>query len=329
VAFFMSNLVTGHPALFEIKVLSVPPYTLRYYGTLIMMAVIISMVSIVFSRLRTLVERWFHTRFPKAWTRHILGAVLTGVVALIAVESTGADLSLVLGTGDTAIEAALQGRLTLMIAFVALVTKLLATLATIGSGGSAGLLIPSIYFGTMIAAALAPVTGVPAPVLVVPAMTASLGALVNVPLAAVLFTVETFGSQFMIPGLLVLIISMLLVHDNTIYRTQRETYDARQVMPGYSVRRLPVPATWAGKTIVDLRVRNRFDLTVVGIIESYTEDGRLGYEVRFDPSPGRPLSESDTLIILGEDAKLDKLMADLEDESRQAQAETHQPAAEE
>ena len=39
-----------------------------------------------------------------------------------------------------------------------------------------------------------------AAILVVPAMTASLGALVNVPLAAVLFTVEGFGSQFMIPG---------------------------------------------------------------------------------------------------------------------------------
>ncbi len=312
VAYFMTNLVTGHPLLFSVTVTTRPVFTVRYYGVLVLMAVIISVISILFTRLRALSERWFHTGISNIWVRHVVGALLTGVVALIAVRLTGQNLSLVLGTGDSAIEAALLGRLTVGVALVALVAKLVATLATITSGGSAGLLIPSIYFGTMVAAALAPITGIPASILVVPAMTASLGALVNVPLAAVLFTVEAFGSQFMIPGLVVLLVSILLVHDNNIYRTQRETYDSRQVLPGYSVRRIPVPPEWAGKTLVDLRVRNRFDLNVIGIIEAYRENGQMRYQVRFNPPLGKPVELGDTLIVLGEDAKLDALMANLE-----------------
>lgn len=311
VAYFMTNLVTGHPLLFRITITTRPVFTVRYYGVLIGMAVIISVISILFTRLRALSEHWFHTWIGNVWVRHLTGALLTGVAALIAVQLTGRDLALVLGTGDSAIEAATLGQLTAGVAIVALVAKLVATLATITSGGSAGLLIPSIYFGTMVAAVLAPITGIPASILVVPAMTASLGALVNVPLAAVLFTVEAFGSQFMIPGLVVLLVSILLVHDNNIYRTQRETYDARQVLPGYSVRRIPVPREWAGKTLVDLRVRNRFDLNVIGIIETFTENGQVRYQARFNPPPGRPVELGDTLIVLGEDSKLDRLMADL------------------
>ena len=68
---------------------------------------------------------------------------------------------------------------------------------------------------------------------------------------------------------------------------------------------------WAGKTLVDLRVRNRFDLNVIGIIESFTENGQVRYQVRFNPPLGKPIELGDTLIVLGEDSKLDSLMADL------------------
>ena len=156
VAYFMTNLVTGHPLLFSVNITTRPVFTLRYYGVLVVMAVIISVISILFTRLRGFSETWFHTRIPNVWMRHVAGALLTGVAALIAVRLTGQNLSLVLGTGDGAIEAALLGRLTASVAIVALVAKLVATLATITSGGSAGLLIPSIYFGAMVAAALAP-----------------------------------------------------------------------------------------------------------------------------------------------------------------------------
>lgn len=316
VAFFLSNILAGHPRLFVVAVGARPPETARYYGVLVAMAIIIALVSRAFIYLRTRVEHWFHTRWPNDWHRHLLGAGLTGAVALAAVALTGEDLTLTLGTGVTTIEKAMTGQFTIMVATIALIAKLLATLATVSSGGSAGLLIPSIFFGAMVAAGLAPVFNIPAALLIVPAMTASLGAVVNVPLAAVFFVVEAFGSPFLIPSLVVLLVAMLLVHDNSIYRTQRETYEGRQILPGYSVRRFPVPLGWEGKTLVDLRVRNRFDVNVIGVIESYVEDGRMRYQARFNPSIGRPLSLGDTLIVLGEDTKLDSFAATVDQENR-------------
>ncbi|MCB0026852.1 MAG: chloride channel protein, partial [Anaerolineales bacterium] len=61
-------------------------------------------------------------------------------------------LALVLGPGETVIHDALTNQLAAGVALVVLVAKLFATLATIGSGGSAGLLVPSLFFGSMIAA---------------------------------------------------------------------------------------------------------------------------------------------------------------------------------
>lgn len=98
----------------------------------------------------------------------------------------------------------------------------------------------------------------------------------------------------------------------------RETYEGGQILPGYSVRRFPVPLAWEGKTVIHLRVRNRFDLNVIGMIEAYVEDGRMRYQARFNPSIGRPLSTGDTLIVLGEDAKLDAFAATVDQENRTA-----------
>ncbi len=295
-----------------------PPATARYYAILLAMAVIIAVISVLFVQLRRWSEGWFRRVTPDPWRRHLLGAAITGIVALLAVWASGEGLELVLSTGTATIEAAMLGRFTTTVAVIALAAKMLATLATVTSGGSAGLLIPAVFFGppvgpfgSMVAAALAPLVDLPAIVLIAPAMVASLGALVNVPLAAVLFAVEAFGSSFMIPGLLVLVVVMLLVHENTIYRTQRETYEARQILPGYSVRRIPAPREWVGKTLVDLRVRNRYDLNVIGMLESYQEGGQTRYQVRFNPSLGKPLEQGDILIVLGEDARLDALLATL------------------
>lgn len=312
VAVLMSSLFSDNPVLFQPPVDVRPPATPQYYGVLLMMATIIAVISVIFVQSRRRVEHWFQHAIANPWQRHLLGAVLTGVVALLAVWASGEGLELVLGTGATTIDAAIAGRFTFQVALIALVAKMLATLATVGSGGSAGLLIPAVFFGSMVAAALAPLVDLPAAVLIGPAMVASLGALVNVPLAAVLFGVEAFGSGFMIPGLVALLVVMLLVHDNTIYRTQRETYEARQILPGYSVRRIPAPPEWVGKTLVDLRVRNRYDLNVIGMLESYEESGQTRYQVRFNPSLGKPLEQGDILIVLGEDVRLDALLASLE-----------------
>ncbi len=311
-AYFLTNVVSaGHTAMFEVETLYVPPSDGRYFGILILMAAVISLVSIYFGRLRASFEEGFHHRQKNVWLRHLIGAAFTGIVALIVSYVTGAleltehGVELVLGPGETAVNMALAGELTLTVALIALFAKMLATLATIGSGGSAGLLVPSLFFGTMVAAAFADLFGYEPMLLIIPAMTASLVSIVNVPLAAILFTVEMFGASYMVPALVVLVVAAILAHDSSVYRTQREKHGKRQIMPGVSVRRIPVTPEWAGKTLIELDFRQRFDLNVIGLLEVRGQDGRP--HVRLNASSTTPLELGDILVVLGRDEKLEAL----------------------
>ena len=144
-------------------------------------------------------------------------------------------------------------------------------------------------------------------VLIVPAMVASLVSIANVPLAAILFAVEAFGSVYMVPALFMMVIGTILAHEQTIYRTQRETYESRQILPGVSVRRLSIPARWANRTLIDIDFRRRFDLNVIGLVEYRTNEGSP--RVRLGTASSTILEEGDTLIVLGRDEKLAELEA--------------------
>lgn len=312
IAFFLTDLATlEHPALFEVEKNYVPEIDLQYIGVLFLMSIAIVVVSVYFGRVRARLDNYFRGQFGNIWQRHLVGALLTGAVALLVaivgaylgLFEQGEGLWLVLGTGDSVINLALAGQITLATAAVALVAKIFATLATIGTGGSAGLLIPSIFFGTMIATVFAQLFDYEPMVLIVPAMTASLVAIVNAPLAAILLVVEIFGATYMLPAMVALVVAGILSQNNVIYRSQRETFDARQILPGVSVRRVPIPAAWAGFTLVDLDVRRRYELNVIGLVEISTSGGTprtwLGNTSQV------VLAQGDLLVVLGRDEKLD------------------------
>ena len=314
VAYFLSTLVTsGHETLFEAERLYLPPADWRYYGMVLLMSIAIAFISLYFVRVRRLIERTFRDRIPNLWQKHLLGATLTGLVAVVTVLVVGrygwtdqkGGLDLVLSTGDRAIDMALAGELTLGLAAVALVGKMLTTLVTISSGGSAGLLIPSLYLGTMVAVIFARVFGYEPILLIVPAMTASLVSIVNVPLAAILLPVELFSSHYLPAALLALVICTLLTEDEKLYRTQRETFHKRQIVPGAEVRRIAIPTAWHGRTLVDLNFRRSFNLTVIGILEVRGEDGLP--HVRLDPAASLVLETGDTIVVLGAEEYLDAL----------------------
>ncbi len=259
IAFFLTGLVSDQVVILsDIAPFPKPPQTLWYYSVCALVAGIVALISIYFIHVRASFEDAFHHYQPNIWKRHCMGAMITGVIALLASWLTGHGIELVLGPGEAPIREAFRGEIAIWVAVVALVAKLFATLATIGSGGSAGLLVPSLFFGTMVATALAPAFGYPPATLIIPAITASLVSIVNVPVAAILFTVEAFGTVYMAPALFTLVIAQIIAHDAHVYRTQRETDARRQLLPGYSVRRVPVPPQWVGHTIIDLQVRSRY-----------------------------------------------------------------------
>jgi len=314
VAYFLSSLVhVGHQTLFEVERLYLPPKDWRYYGLVLLMSLVVTLVSATFIKLRRATENAFYSRLPAPWPRHLTGALLTGLVALVVVALTfgrgqidqNGALQLVLGSSDWAIDRALGGELTLAVALVALIGKIVTTSITIGSGGSAGVLIPSLYLGAMVATIFAAMTPYEPMTLIVPAMTASLVSIVNVPLAAMLLPVEVFSAHYLPPALLAVIACSLLTQDTSIYRSQREGFDNRQIAPGVVVRRVMVPVNWDRRTVIDLDLRRRFNVTVLGVLELFDEDGRA--RVRLDPAVALPLHIGDTVVVMGAESDLDRL----------------------
>ena len=298
VAYFLSSVVhIGHRTMFTVESLYLPPNDLGYYALIVLMSVAISLVSTTFIKLRRAADNAFHQRLPNPWARHLTGAALMSLCAMAVVALTYGRglaahtdaLDLALGLGDMSIERALAGELTLGVALIALVGKIATTTMTIGSGGSAGLLTPSLYLGTMVAAAFGALAPFPAMTLIVPAMTASLVSIVNVPIAAMLLPVELFSAHYLPAALLAVIVCTLLTQDVSIYRSQRQGLDNRQIAPGVAIRRVMVPAHWDRRTLVDLDLRRRFNVTVIGVLEPATPPNAAGENdgparVRLDPS---------------------------------------------
>lgn len=69
----------------------------------------------------------------------------------------------------------------------------------------------------------------------------------------------------------------------------------------YSMAETPVPAGWIGKSLVELAVREKYNVNVVGIIEN----GEMS--VAFDPT--RPLMAGMILVIIGADEVLENFHA--------------------
>jgi len=213
----------------------------------------------------------------------------------------------VLGPGENIIQWSLEGKLGVGVAMIALVGRFAATIATITSGGSAGLLFPTLTFGCLAASGWSYALHVDAALIVIPAMTAALASVANVPLAAIMLVVEAFGAQWIVPSMFVLVLASVFAHTNSIYRAQRDTFDSGQILPGVSVRRIRVPGAWAGKDLRSLGIREKFGLTVIGMVDRREgADGLFDERIVLNPMPEQVLTRGDMLIVLGEDDRIER-----------------------
>ena len=309
---FLSSLVVGgRPMMFEVEEFVFPTFRdLRYGFALVLMAIVIAFVGQVYRLSSMNSNAWFQ-KIDNRFVRLLVGFGITGLVALIVYYLTHSlgitehGLELVLGPGESMVNMAFAGQVTLSMALIGLVAKMIATLATISSGGSAGLLVPSLFFGTMVAAAFAQWFDYEPMLFIVPALAGSLIAIVNTPLTAILFAVEAFGAIYMIPVLLILIVTGLLSNPKTIYRTQQVALDSMELLPGYDTRHIYLPEAWAGQTLNSLNLDERFDVNVIGLLDR--SEGDEEPEVLFSSMLTKMLAENDVLVIYGRNKNLDAL----------------------
>lgn len=84
----------------------------------------------------------------------------------------------------------------------------------------------------------------------------------------------------------------------------REVLDYTPLGAGCSMQEMTVPASWTGRSLLDLEPRERLGLQIVAVRDALTG------ELTLPPDPGARLKPSDSLFVAGRDEALEKLRSE-------------------
>ena len=135
------------------------------------------------------------------WLRPAIGGLVVGAIAVA--------LPQVFGVGYGALDDALWGRTAMLVLVVLIPAKMLATSATLGSGGSGGIFAPSLFVGAMLGGAVGYTAATWMPGIASPGAYAlvGMGAMVAGttfgPISAILIIFELTDDHLIIPPLMV------------------------------------------------------------------------------------------------------------------------------
>ena len=104
-----------------------------------------------------------------------------------------------------------------------------------------------------------------------------------------------------------MIVTGLLSNPKTIYRAQRVAQDSIEILPGYDIQQVAVPAAWAGKTLDELNLHEQFEVQVVGLLDRSAGDEQPKVLFGSELDATTVLVEGDTILVYGEEAELDAL----------------------
>ena len=177
-------------------------------------------------------------QFPVVVRVLVGGAVLAG---LVVATNAVFDQPLSLGPGVEATEWLRDGEHTLLLIGSLLVFRVVATLTTVGAGGTGGLFIPLAVQGVIVGSFVGQALGVSDIGLYrTLGLAAFLGAGYRAPITAVMFVAESTGaSEFVVPALIAAAVSQLVAGSSSVASYQMEKRE------GLVERRLALPLTSA------------------------------------------------------------------------------------
>jgi len=211
--------VIGHFYEGDMRAFAVPEYTLVSPWELVLYTLLGAMAAVAavgFTRLLYLSgELWETLRLPE-YLKPALGGVLLGIVGILTFKADG--FPRVFGVGYSSIGEALFGGLAFHVTLALFFTKMLATVLTLGSGGSGGVFAPSLFMGAMMGAAFGQVAHQLFPTITAPAgayalvgMAAFFGGAAHAPVSAVLTLFEMTGNyRIILPLMLATVVSTLI-----------------------------------------------------------------------------------------------------------------------
>jgi chloride channel protein, CIC family len=197
----------------ETQVFSIPPYTLMSpmeFVPYVLLGLLAGFVAVGFTLFLYGQEKaWERTSLPP-WAKPAVGGLIVGAVALAFPE--------ILGVGHVAMDRMLQGQLPMGLLLALVVAKIVATSLTLGSGGSGGVFVPSLFVGSALGGAVGtavqrwapfPHGGPGAYALV--GMGAVVAATSHAPLTGIVIMLEMTGDyQIILPVMLACIISSVV-----------------------------------------------------------------------------------------------------------------------
>jgi CIC family chloride channel protein len=201
--------------LIEGSALKLPPYVLFSYWEIVFYAVLgiaAGVVSVCFTRALYGMEKIFEHRAPlKSHWRPILGGLAVGCIGFFYPE--------VLGCTYTPITEAIQGEFIWQTMLALLAFKIIGTAFTLGSGGSGGILYPSLFMGAMVGGVVGHMFHVLAPGIAPSAggyalvgMGAVLGAAIQAPMAAIMLAFEVTNSYAVILPMMTACVMGSMIH---------------------------------------------------------------------------------------------------------------------
>lgn len=141
----VTGSVTFNALMGNRLVLPAPTFSLQHPGevlAMLLLGILGGLMGLVYTRgldfSETAFARW---RVP-FWVKALTGGLAVGGLGWLAPQA--------LGVGYDTMEQAVEGKLSLLVLTGLLAAKYLATLLTVGAGGSGGVFAPSLYLGTML-----------------------------------------------------------------------------------------------------------------------------------------------------------------------------------
>jgi CIC family chloride channel protein len=187
-----------------------------------LLSVLAALLGVVFVRLLY----WSEDLFAKwksvpEWIKPMFGGGLLGGLALLYPTVTGIEwngLPQIFNVGYDLIEDALAGNLVIGVAAALLILKLIATILTLGSGGSGGVFAPSLFMGAMLGTVfelgvrmLFPAVIAPPGAYALIGMAATFTAAAHAPITAVIILFELTGDyRIILPLMLTVVITTIV-----------------------------------------------------------------------------------------------------------------------
>ncbi|ACB85523.1 chloride channel protein [Natranaerobius thermophilus] len=202
---------------------TIPSYNMevQYIPFIVVTAVLTGIISIFFKIVFYGSREFFENSSIPQPLRPAVGGIFTGMTALIAGQE-------VLGIGTEYVQKFILTSMSIDIILLLLLGKIFATAFTIGSGGSAGKVIPALYIGALAGSLVSSLLSFEFAdsalhySLVVVGMTASLSAIAGVPIASVVMIIEMLGLKMGVSAVIGAVIGYIIGNNQQFYEVTND-----------------------------------------------------------------------------------------------------------